>query len=80
MCLHGVDILMTISGVDFDDAYRARKVVLVEGLRLPFLGLAELLANKRAAGRPKDLLDVALLEEHGADRGRRGSRPGRRRR
>jgi len=27
------------------------------------LGLADLRANKRAAGRPKDLLDLALLDE-----------------
>jgi hypothetical protein len=30
---------------------------------LPFLGLAELMRNKRATGRAKDLADVALLQE-----------------
>ena len=28
---------------------------------LPFLGRNALIANKRAAGRPKDLVDVAAL-------------------
>jgi hypothetical protein len=35
----------------------------VEGQRLPFLGRADLAANKRAAGRPKDLADLAALED-----------------
>jgi hypothetical protein len=35
---------------------------VVEGQRLPFLGRADLAANKRAAGRPKDLADLAALE------------------
>jgi hypothetical protein len=34
----------------------------VDGRRLPVLGRAALVKNKRASGRPKDLLDVAALE------------------
>ena len=34
----------------------------VEQQRLPFLSRADLAANKRAAGRPKDLADLAALE------------------
>jgi hypothetical protein len=29
---------------------------------VPFIGLAELIANKRATGRPKDIADLAELE------------------
>lgn len=34
----------------------------VEGRALPFLSRDDLIANKRAAGRPKDLADVIDLE------------------
>jgi hypothetical protein len=58
-----IDILTTIDGVDFDEAWPARKAVRVEGLTIGFLGREQLLKNKRASGRPKDLADVAWLEQ-----------------
>jgi hypothetical protein len=57
-----IDILTEISGVQFDDAWSSRVVQPIAGLSVPFLGRDQLLRNKRAAGRPKDLLDVAQLE------------------
>ena len=38
-----------------------RLVVDVDGLQVPFIGRDDLLTNKRATGRPKDLLDVGYL-------------------
>jgi len=57
-----IDILVAISGVDFDDAYRTRLTANVDGVALPILSREHLIQNKRAAGRPKDLLDVEALE------------------
>ena len=57
-----IDILTGISGVTFDDAWPRRRVVTVSGTPLPFLGREDLLTNKRATGRLKDLADVAALE------------------
>jgi hypothetical protein len=57
-----VDILTSISGVDFDDAYRARLTADVDGMELPILSLEHLIQNKRAAGRKQDLVDVEQLE------------------
>jgi hypothetical protein len=57
-----IDILTQISGVAFEAAWPRREWFVVEGQRLPFLGRADLAANKRAAGRPKDLADLAALE------------------
>ena len=60
-----IDILTQVSGVDFDAAWRRRVEREVDGLHLAFLGLGDFVANKRASGRPKDLLDVELLREAG---------------
>ncbi len=58
-----IDLLTEISGVTFDEAWSARRELSVSGLVLPFLGLAELLRNKRATGREKDWADLRLLEK-----------------
>ena len=60
-----IDILTGISGVTFDEAWPRRVVATVAGQPLPFIGLADLIRNKRAAGRAKDLADVEALEEKG---------------
>ncbi len=57
-----IDLLTSISGVPFDEAHASRIIVQIEGMALPVLGREALLKNKRAAGRPKDLLDVEMLE------------------
>lgn len=56
-----VDILSGISGVQFASAWVNRIVVEVEGTQVPVLGRSDFKANKRASGRPKDLLDLELL-------------------
>jgi hypothetical protein len=60
-----IDILTSISGVDFDDAWPRRMPLAVEGLSVACIGRDDLLANKRAAGRPQDLADIARLEGGG---------------
>lgn len=57
-----IDILTSIDGVEFDDAWPRRTEAEVSGIRVPLLGLAELVSNKRASGRPQDLADVARIE------------------
>ncbi|MFT7622099.1 MAG: hypothetical protein ACI9WU_001266 [Myxococcota bacterium] len=57
-----IDILTTISGVDFEPAWSRRVQHTVSGLILPFIGRADLITNKRASGRPKDLGDLAALQ------------------
>lgn len=57
-----VDILTTLDAVEFDDAWRDRAEVEVEGLTIPVLGRRDLIRNKKAVGRPQDLADVARLE------------------
>jgi hypothetical protein len=56
-----IDLLTEITGVTFEAAWRGRALTEVDGLAFPVLGRDELIENKRAAGRPKDLADVAAL-------------------
>ncbi len=60
-----IDFLTTIDGVAFDDAWKHRTETVVDEVRITVIGRQELLANKQATGRPKDLVDAAWLEEHG---------------
>jgi hypothetical protein len=46
----------------FEEAWREREHLKFEGVMVPFLSMRHLLANKKAAGRPKDLADIALIE------------------
>lgn len=56
-----IDILSTIAGVDFDDAWARRIEVTIGDLHVGVIGRTDFIANKRASGRPRDLLDLELL-------------------
>lgn len=56
-----VDLLTSISGVTFEEAWVNRIAGELDGLPVYFLGLDALLRNKRASGRDKDLTDIAKL-------------------
>jgi hypothetical protein len=58
-----IDLLTSISGVAFDDAWRDRIIVTVSGQDVPTIGRDDFIRNKKAVGRPRDLADVAELEE-----------------
>jgi len=60
-----IDILTSIDGVSFEQAWAGRFVVEADGQPVPFLGRAELLMNKRSTGRTKDLADAEALERLG---------------
>jgi len=57
-----IDILTSITAVEFADAWIGRVEGKLGELNLPFLGKVELLRNKRSTGRPKDIVDADLLE------------------
>jgi hypothetical protein len=57
-----IDILTSIDGLSFEEASADRTTVTIEGLTIPILSRTALIKNKRASGRPKDLLDIASLE------------------
>ncbi|QXD13815.1 nucleotidyltransferase [Rhodocaloribacter litoris] len=57
-----IDILTTISGVEFDEAWEAREEVEIEGLRIPVISRQHLIQNKRSVGRLKDAADAEWLQ------------------
>ena len=61
-----IDIMTSIDGVTFDTAWSRRITTRLGDVQVTVIGREELVRNKRAAKRPKDVVDVQLLE-----RGRR---------
>ena len=59
-----IDIITAIDGVTFDDAWPSRIEAGFGDQTVPVLSWADLIRNKRTAGRPQDLLDVVWLESH----------------
>jgi hypothetical protein len=56
-----IDILTSIDGVAFDQAWEKKMVVELNGMNVPFIGRDDLITNKKAAGRPQDIADVSRL-------------------
>lgn len=64
-----VDVLLQLSGVEFEPVARRAVDGRYSDTPVRFIGYEDLIVNKRAAGRPKDLADVSMLEQD------RGARP-----
>lgn len=58
-----IDLVTTITGVEYDEAEPERDLVQIEDLTIPVIGISHLIRNKKAVGRPQDHADVARLEE-----------------
>jgi hypothetical protein len=58
-----IDVLTSIDGVEFADAWDARIETEVEGVKIRVIGRAHLIVNKQTVGRPQDLADVARLND-----------------
>ena len=58
-----IDILTSVSGLSFADAWEDVFEQTVDDLRVPFLGRDSLVRNKQASGRPKDLSDLDALRD-----------------
>jgi hypothetical protein len=56
-----IEILTSISGVEFDVCYAEKEMVEVDDLLVPVISLARLRENKAASGRLKDLADLESL-------------------
>lgn len=57
-----IEILNQASGIDFKGCYGRRKIINIDGLEISIISIADLLKNKAAAGREKDVADLRNLE------------------
>ena len=57
-----IDILVSISGVEFPECFDRRVEVLLDGVNVHFIDLEHLKQNKKASGRLQDLADLENLE------------------
>jgi hypothetical protein len=57
-----IDVLTSIAGVTFEDASASNVSADLDGRTIAFIGREALIRNKRAAGRPKDIIDADRLE------------------
>lgn len=58
-----VDIMLSIPGVTFEEAWDRRESVTISGQPVPFISKQDLIKAKEASGRPQDLLDVENLNK-----------------
>ena len=58
-----IQVLTGIDGVKFEHAWERRVSVSMNGMTLKFIAKEDLIANKRAVGRPKDQIDLLELEK-----------------
>jgi predicted nucleotidyltransferase len=58
-----LEVQTDIAGVAFEECFRRRRRVVIDDVEVNLIDLADLRANKRAAGRHKDLDDLEHLPE-----------------
>jgi len=56
-----VDILTSISGVDFEEVWKNRKRASYGEIEVSFIGKDELIKSKQASGREQDMIDVEVI-------------------
>ena len=57
-----IDLLTSVDGVEFVDAWPRRMSIDLGDLRVPVISRRDLILNKRACGRPQDLADLDALD------------------
>lgn len=57
-----IELLTGVSGIDFPAAFSRRHDVTIDGVSIPMINRVDLVHNKRAAGRPRDLDDLTHLD------------------
>jgi len=65
-----VDLLRSIDGVDLVSLFAHSIAAEIDEVSLRVIDLSDLIANKRAVGRPQDLVDADFLERVRVSRGK----------
>ena len=57
-----IDLMTSISGVNFQECFPAATEIELDGIKIRFISLEDLIRNKRSTGRLRDLSDIEELE------------------
>ena len=57
-----IDLLTSVTGLDFEQCYETRVQAVIQGLEIDFLDLQSFKKNKKAVGRYQDLADLENLK------------------
>jgi predicted nucleotidyltransferase len=57
-----IDLLTEIDGVSFEECFENRKEIMVDNLKVNFIGYNDLLKNKKETCRPRDIDDIDNLK------------------
>ena len=58
-----IHILTSIDGVTFNEAFSQRKMIQIDELEVAFIGLSQLIENKKASNRAQDIADIESLKK-----------------
>ena len=61
-----LDIMTKMKGLEnysFDECFETASIAELDGILVPFLHINQLIENKKVVNRPKDQIDVIVLEE-----------------
>jgi len=56
-----IDIMNTLDGVTFDDCFKNKSIIEIDSLPVNFISLNDLIKNKKATARPRDIDDIENL-------------------
>ena len=57
-----IELLTGATGIEFEECYKKKKQIKMGSLKMNFISKNDLIKNKKAAGRPKDIADVDALQ------------------
>ncbi|MGH9325798.1 MAG: hypothetical protein ACRD2B_03800 [Terriglobia bacterium] len=60
-----IDILTSLTGVSFEEAWAGKVVAELGGTQTNFIGLVALIRNKKSTGRAQDQADLDALDANG---------------
>lgn len=63
-----IDIITDATGIDMKSSYLRRQIVEVNGLEISVISKEDLIVNKKASGRHRDLDDAEILEKSEKDK------------
>ena len=57
-----IDIINKASGINFEECYQRRNIISVENIEISIISKKDLIINKKASGRNRDLADIDSLK------------------